>query len=192
MKKKVLLSVMAVLFTVVYARAEWHPVKYRMDEPVKITLRGINFFVFPNGDFDFKVRKNHRYNHRRHRVRIKRDAYGRIRKVGGVSINYNKFGQVKRIGKLPVRYNRRGLVARIGDLKLNYRRNGYVVTPWKHAMYPSASFTYYKPFRNHRGVRNTYSTLYTENYAYYNDAGHHSYRSPIDRKKALPKHKKPK
>jgi len=101
--------------------------------------KGVKFYVFPNGEFDFDTKRKSRYttqyvyrNGRRYktrvpysRVRISRDYRGRIRSIGNTFINYNRYGKVSRIGSVFVDYNRRRMT-RIGGLKIKYDRYGNV------------------------------------------------------------------
>jgi hypothetical protein len=101
-----------------------------MDEPVKITVRGIDFFIFPNGEFDFNAhqrRNRHYYSSNGYGIRIDRDRYGKIRRIGNVFINYNRHRQVSRIGRVFIKYNRRGLVVKIGNKRLKYAGRRYAV-----------------------------------------------------------------
>ncbi len=143
MKKLVLFSAMAILFTGMVAKAEWRPVRHSMQEPVKITVRGIDFFIFPNGEFDFNAHTR-RHHHRRgdFGVRIERDRYGKIRRIGNVFLNYNRYGQVRRIANVFIAYNRRGLVKRIGNKRLQYRRHGYVVVSWGYSPVSYSNYYY--------------------------------------------------
>lgn len=92
---------------------------YSYDNSVNFVERGIEFFVFTNGDFDF----NTRFGNNRG-VRINRNFNGQIRRVGNVFINYDRFGNVTRIGNIFINY-RRGRLHRVGDLRVRYDRWGY-------------------------------------------------------------------
>ncbi len=110
----------------------WH----RLDEPVKIRERHVDFYIFPDGSFDFNAHGSH-YQYAGHTgVLIQRDRYGKIRRVGNIFINYNRYGQVSRIGRIFIKYNRRGLVERIGHRFILYNRRGY---------YLVRSHRYYRP-----------------------------------------------
>jgi len=145
MKKLVLFSAMAILFTGMVAKAEWRPVRYSMQDPVRITVRGIDFFIFPNGEFDFNAHTR-RHHHRRgdFGVRIERDRYGKIRRIGNVFLNYNRYGQIRRIAHVFIGYNRRGLVNRIGKRRLKYHNHGYLVVPLGFSQVSYSSY-YYGP-----------------------------------------------
>lgn len=109
------------------AKSPHHPKWHRMAQPVKIKVRHIDFYIFPNGDFDFNAH-GRRYKHAGHRgVRIEKDRFGKIRRVGNVYINYNRYGQVSRIGRIFIKYNRRGLVVKVGPKYIRYHRRGYYV-----------------------------------------------------------------
>ncbi|MCI2227762.1 hypothetical protein MC378_01195 [Polaribacter sp. MSW13] len=106
---------------------------YSYDNSVNFIERGIEFFVFTNGDFDFNTLSNssyYDYNGKRTRrtvgVKIDRDFRGRIRRVGNVFINYDLRGNVTRIGNIFMRYNR-GKLTKVGDLQIRYDRMGYPV-----------------------------------------------------------------
>ena len=117
---------------------------YSFDEPISFTERGIEFFVFPNGDFDFNTRpddsqgdyfyktagkrgtvttekRNGNYG-----VRIEQDSYGRVRRVGNTFINYDSRDRVSRIGTVYMKYNRTAL-AQIGGMRIVYNRRGEIV-----------------------------------------------------------------
>ena len=129
MKKLGLL--LAVLFVLqsLHAKISRRPLWHRISQPVKIKVRHIDFYVFPNGDFDFNTHGSH-YQHAGFLgVRIEKDHFGKIRRVGNVYIDYNRYGQVARIGPVFVKYNRRGLVVKIGHKQLRYHRRGYYIYP---------------------------------------------------------------
>ncbi len=130
MKKLVLLFVLSLFSMSMAANDSFRPHWKYFDEPVKITVRGIEFFIFPNGEFDFNAhqRKNHHYySPSDYGVRIERDRYGKIRRIGNVFINYNRHRQVSRIGSIFIKYNHRGLVYKIGKLRLKYAGRRYAV-----------------------------------------------------------------
>ncbi|QTE22680.1 hypothetical protein [Polaribacter cellanae] len=105
-------------------------VYYSYDDSVNFTERGIEFFVFLNGEFDFNTHYNdsyYDYNGRRfstNGVRVDRDYRGRIRRVGNVFINYDFRGNVTRIGNVFLRYYR-GNLTNVGNLRVVYNRGGF-------------------------------------------------------------------
>ncbi|MDD7914504.1 hypothetical protein [Polaribacter ponticola] len=98
-------------------------VNYSYNNAVNFIERGVEFYIFTNGDFDFDTNFNNRYN-RNNSIRINRDYRGRIRNVGNVFINYDRRGNVTRIGNVFIKYYR-GQLSKVGDLRVRYNRNGY-------------------------------------------------------------------
>jgi hypothetical protein len=96
-------------------------VNFNYNDAVNFFERGIEFFVFTNGDFDFDTSNSYQRG-----IRIDRDFRGRIRNVGNVFINYDRFGNVSRIGSVFINYNR-GQLASVGDLRVFYDRYGYPI-----------------------------------------------------------------
>ena len=117
---------------------------YSFDEPISFTERGIEFFVFPNGDFDFNTRPDdsqgdyfYKTAGKRGAVtteritpnygtRIEHDSFGRVRRVGNTFINYDSRDRVSRIGSVYMRYNRTAL-SQIGGMRIVYNRRGEIV-----------------------------------------------------------------
>ncbi|MCH2196014.1 hypothetical protein [Kordia sp.] len=125
--------------------------RYRYAQPIQFVERGVEFFVFLNGEFDFnthpvnyrrgrrsyvnttygapRVRtRANRYNTRNVGVRVEHDHNGRVRRIGNLFINYDRFGRVKRIGSIYMRYHdRHGKLRQIGGLRLKYNRWGRLI-----------------------------------------------------------------
>lgn len=120
-------------------------VHYNEAEPIQFNERGIEFFVFPNGDFDFNTRPEDSHGDYyfkaagkkgavvverggpiNYGVRIERDAFGRVRRVGNTFINYDAFDRVNRIGTVFMRYNSFALT-QIGGLRIVYNRRGEII-----------------------------------------------------------------
>ncbi len=106
---------------------------YSYENSVSFIERGVEFFIFTNGEFDFNTNYNNTfydYNGRRTRrnigVSIDRDFRGRIRRVGNAFINYDRRGNVTRIGNVFMRYYR-GRLTNVGNLRVRYDRWGYPV-----------------------------------------------------------------
>ena len=111
-------------------------------EPIVFVERGIEFYVFLNGQFDFNTRptKSQTYyrNGRRNTVSmhygggnnqgvlIQKDGFGRIRRIGNVFMNYDNRNRIKRIGGVFMNYNPFGL-EQIGGLRIVYNRRGQVI-----------------------------------------------------------------
>ena len=122
------------------------PVNIYEAEPIVFVERGIEFFVFPDGQFDFNTRpstrdfyyKNGRrttfnktYGARNNKatnygIKIEHDYFGRVRRVGNVFINYDANDRIKRIGSVYMAYNRFAL-EQVGGLKIVYNRKGQII-----------------------------------------------------------------
>jgi len=184
MKKLGLLLLMLFLFTGTYAKTNWRPMWHRMAEPVRINIRHIDFFIFPNGEFDFNGQGRH-YRYAGYRgVRVERDRFGKIRRIGNVYLNYNRYGQVSRIGSVFIKYNRRGLVEKIGRKRIRYNRRGYYVygQSWGHPGFVTGVDFYYGPSQNY-GYE-PYDEALDYNYNDDDDDNYY-YRQPGERKKDL-------
>ncbi len=146
MKKLVLLFAFGLFSMSMAAKDSFRPHWKYLDEPVKITVRGIDFFVFPNGEFDFNAhqrRNRHYHGHSGFGIRIDRDRYGKIRRIGNVFINYNRYRQVSRIGNVFIKYNHRGRIYRIGKLRLKYMGRRYAVIRYHKPVHPVFSGSIY-------------------------------------------------
>lgn len=116
-------------------------------EPIEFIERGIVFYVFPDGQFDFNTAPTSPtivYQPSRRStiitanstpdgfrkvtngVRIDIDNYGRIRRVGSVFLNYDQHNRIKRIGSVLMSYNRHSLV-QVGGLQIVYNHRGQIV-----------------------------------------------------------------
>jgi hypothetical protein len=118
--------------------------RFSFDEPISFTERGIEFFVFPNGEFDFNTRPNdsqgdyyfktagrrttavERGGPLNYGTLIEHDSFGRVRRIGNTFINYDSRDRVNRIGSVYIRYNRFA-ITQIGGLKIFYNRRGDIV-----------------------------------------------------------------
>lgn len=118
--------------------------RFDINEPISFTERGIEFFVFANGDFDFNTRPDDSHGTYQYKqagkrtavvdnncdgnfgVLIQRDNFGRIRRVGNTFINYDSRDRVSRIGSVFMRYNRFALT-QIGGMRIIYDRRGDIV-----------------------------------------------------------------
>ncbi len=150
---------------------------YSFNEPIEFSERGISFFVFPNGEFDFNTRPddshgnyyfkaagrrieiNERRNPSNYGVLIENDSFGRIRRIGNTFINYDFNDRVSRIGSVFMRYNRFAL-AQIGGLQIVYNRFGEIID-----MYGSVQGNRNRGFSlNYYGPKSgNYSTGYSNN-----------------------------
>ena len=152
MKKITLLVASIFLFGGIVANAadrndRRSPVDFRNAEPIVFMERGVEFFIFPDGQFDFNTRpstgdmyykqsrgKAVNKNYGRHAnvptrnygVKVEHDNRGRVRRVGNVMINYDANDRVKRVGSVYMDYNRYAL-DRVGNLQIIYNRRGQIV-----------------------------------------------------------------
>ena len=148
--------------------------RYGANEPIEFVERGILFYVFPNGDFDFNTRPNDSHgdyyyrganrnqnqnsNRENFGVLIENDSFGRIRRVGNTFINYDYNNRVARIGSVFMRYNRFALI-QIGGLKLVYNRFGTIID----------SYGSVKGFRNQGFTNSSYNTNGNYNSGHFNN-----------------------
>ena len=127
---------------------EKHPKKgmdYRDAEPISFMERGIEFYVFPNGDFDFNTRPQDSHGdeyyfktagkrstvvvNRRpvnYGIKIEHDRFGRVRRVGNTFINYDHRDRVSRIGTVYMRYNSFAM-NQIGGMRIVYNRKCQII-----------------------------------------------------------------
>jgi hypothetical protein len=123
-------------------------VDFRNTEPIVFTERGIEFYVFADGQFDFNTRpsrdndgyykSNRRSNTNRtygapsdfrnknYGVKVEHDNSGKVRRIGNVFINYDSNDRIKRVGSVYMTYNRYAL-AQVGGLQIIYNRRGQIV-----------------------------------------------------------------
>jgi hypothetical protein len=155
-------------------------VYYEDADPIVFMERGVEFYVFLNGDFDFNTHPQGNqsgYYFRKpgtrtttvsytsnYGVKIEQDQMGRVRRVGNTFINYDNKGRVSRIGSVYMKYNAFGLT-KVGDLKISYNGRKQIVT-----MSGTVNMTQgYTTYGNYTAPQNAYygsSTSY-----YYRTAG---------------------
>ena len=149
--KKITLLVASLFLVGEMANASENPVfsnnttitRFDFEEPIAFTERGIGFYVFPNGEFDFNTRpqdsegdyyykkaekRTGRETNRRpenYGVRIEQDDFGRVRRIGNTFINYDYNNRVSRIGTVYMRYNSFAL-SQVGGLRIIYNRSGQI------------------------------------------------------------------
>jgi len=157
------------------------------DQAIEFVERGIKFYVFLDGAFDFNtvriaevdyLYKNGRRTPRHmapRGIRIERDYQGRIRRIGNVFISYTYNDKVKRIGSVFVKYNRSRMQS-VGNLKIVYNRhrvrfignvkgryNPYYTYHWSSFNgfdhWDTWEYGYYDPFFSHRDFFNDYESF---------------------------------
>jgi hypothetical protein len=125
---------------------------YRDADPIVFKERGIEFFIFLDGQFDFNtqptvsstrgrtqsmnrtygapgvrtVTVSNSYYGPASGVRVEHDNQGRVRRVGNVFINYDAYGRVKRVGSVYMKYNSFAL-NQVGGMKIFYNRRGQII-----------------------------------------------------------------
>lgn len=162
-------------------------IDYRDAEPILFKERGIEFMLFPNGEFDFNTRptrsrinntygppRGSYYETAERGVRIEHDNFGRVRRVGNVYINYDAYGRVKRIGTIYMSYNSFALT-RVGNMRIIYDRRGRIVNVFGFINYANNGYVY-NPRGNHYSGGNNgddYDTNYgnDDDYYYYRKDG---------------------
>lgn len=167
---------------------ETHDTRFKMDEPITFMERGIEFFVFPNGDFDFNTRPDDvagSYYYRKagnkemargnrpvnYGVLIEFDSFGRVRRVGNTFINYDSRDRVNRIGSVYMRYNRFALT-QIGGLRIIYNRFGEIVDMIGNVKRNGFTNNYYSNANTYYGENNYSGNNYNDNsYYYYREDG---------------------
>jgi hypothetical protein len=169
--------------------------RFDANEPISFIERGIEFLVFPNGDFDFNTRPQDTqgaYYYKKagnttgtstarraqnYGVIIEHDSFGRVRRVGNTFINYDNRDRVNRIGSVFMKYNRRTLI-QIGGMALVYNRRGDLID----TIGSIKGFTYgyaYSYNNNHYNhcdddedySSNTYNNSNSNDYYYYKSDG---------------------
>jgi hypothetical protein len=123
------------------------PVDFRNADPIVFTERGVEFYIFPDGQFDFNTRpsngdmyyKSGRRNgpnttygspangqNRNFGVKVEHDYTGKVRRIGNVMINYDANDRIKRVGSVYMTYNRYALT-QVGGLQIVYNRRGQII-----------------------------------------------------------------
>jgi hypothetical protein len=161
------------------------------DDPISFIERGIEFFVFPNGDFDFNSRPEDSHGSTyyykgagkkgttvargsmpvNYGVIIEQDSFGRVRRVGNVFINYDFNDRVNRIGTVYMRYNRFALT-QIGGLHIEYNRYGEIVDMYGAVKGRNQGYAYGHQYSNGNHYGNSNSSTYygnSNNYYYKNE-----------------------
>jgi hypothetical protein len=184
------LSLMSMMTIKVNAQStvERHETRYNANEPFSFVERGIEFYVFPNGEFDFNTRpqdsqtnttyyyktagkRNQERTSVNYGVAIEQDAFGRIRRVGNVFINYDTRDRVTRIGSVFMRYGRYNL-EKIGNMRLVYNRRGDLIDVFGSIKAYNTGYAYQSA--NQYASYNSYNNNYYGNsndYYYYRADG---------------------
>ena len=201
MKKITLLVVASILLVGNLALASENPVfsdntnrrgyyiDYRDAEPIIFRERGIEFMLFPNGEFDFNTRPSGPRHHvngtngaprtrgyygpSERGIRVEHDNFGRVRRVGNVYINYDAFGRVKRIGTIYMSYNSFA-VTKVGNMRIVYDRRGRIVDVYGFINHANGGYNY-NPGTHYSGGNGGYG-YGDDNGDDYNDDDYYYYR----------------
>lgn len=106
---------------------------YNHQRPITFVERGVKFYVYQNGEIDFKKPHANSYYgntgyYYRNGKRIKKSKRNNTKHYYGennntLNVSYDYYGRVKRVGKVRIYYNYYGKVTNIGSVFMNYRRN---------------------------------------------------------------------
>ena len=113
-------------------------------EPITFIERGIAFYIFPDGQFDFNSEPSVGDTYYRNGKRggtnstygapstlnsgviVEHDSQGRVRRVGNVFVNYDANDRIKRIGSVYMTYKNQSLI-QVGGLQIIYNRRGQII-----------------------------------------------------------------
>lgn len=169
---------------------------YNHQRPITFTEHGIKFYVYQNGEIDFKkpytnayygsndyyyrngrkLRKSKRNNGKHYglnnSINVSYDYSGRLKRIGKVVIHYNYYGKVTNIGRVFMTY-RRNRLTRVGGLKIIRDRYGYTqfvgrVKP-QHNNYNTNYYNFYNDY-----VYDDYIYNYEDEF-FYEDDFHNDY-----------------
>lgn len=182
---KALLASLLTMFSFLYTKANINEkstnkiekISKRYHKTISFNEKGIEFHIFLNGEFDFNTNPMGRYTNG---VRIERDYYGKIRRVGNVFINYDYNGNVQRIGNVFMGY-RYGKLCKVGGLYIHYdywgnphfegrvKRSRYYHSYYSnnYNSYHSKVYDYDDDFFYHNNFRNQYQKYKEDKHYYY-------------------------
>lgn len=174
---------------------------YRGSVPFVFIEHGVEFAIYPNGEFDFAYvgidYRHNPYNGPRrpfsyntgydYDLYLQFDRYGAVIQIESVPVFYDLYGRIRRAGNINIRYMG-DWVSQIGDMHIIYERNnvylassGYVniynrnlkPRPW-HSYYTTPHYTivYKKPYRENY---NPHRYSYTEHQQRYANRGRANY-----------------
>ncbi len=150
-------------------------VYYTYNNAVNFIERGVEFFIFTNGEFDFNTLSNNNYYNYNS---INRDYRGRINRIGSSFISYDRYGNVTRIGNVFMRYHR-GKLTNVGNLRVHYnswgepifygnvKNNFYSYNGIRFNLNIGDIFNYNDAYFSHRDFRRNYSKIREDNKYYY-------------------------
>ena len=111
---------------------------YNYGEAFIFVEGGVEFAVYPNGEFDFhynprflntslmhiphpnrNISYNAGYNYD---AFVQFDDYGAVIQIEHVPVYYDHYGRILQAGDVIIRYNNQGLVTRVGNMQVRYNR----------------------------------------------------------------------
>jgi hypothetical protein len=190
----------ALLFVGVSASAKIAKVNsapYNYGEAFIFVEGGVEFAVYPNGEFDFHYnprflnssivqvpspRNNISYNAGyNYEAFVQYDDFGAVIQIENVPVYYDYFGRIAQAGDVVINYNRNGLVSRVGGLQVRYnmfnqpvRYVGFINHYNTRYVYRPWHDYYMRPHVNNRVVyyepyRAYYEPVRMDYYNYYNN-----------------------
>lgn len=129
------------------------------DEPFIFVEDGVEFAVYPNGEFDFyfnpdfrrgssvhiatpnvNISYNSGYNYEPY---VQYDDYGAVIQIETVPVYYDYYGRIVQAGNVVINYNAYGLVASIGNMYMHYN-------PYRHYTHATGYINIYNRHYIHR------------------------------------------
>ncbi|GAA3641256.1 hypothetical protein [Flavivirga jejuensis] len=125
--------------------------RHRNVQPIVFVENGIEFLIFPDGSFDFKTNANNTYygnsyykgnsrkrsvntingnsyNSNKKYVAVSRYRNGKVKRIGNVSLNYDRYGKITRAGSIYIDYNyKKGTLSQVGGLRVAYNHKGKII-----------------------------------------------------------------
>ena len=150
---------------------------YRGDAIIFVE-RGVEFAVFPDGQFDFFFNPRGNFNRIPGHINysfnsgynygpfIQYDDYGAVIQIENVPVYYDYYGRLIQAGRVRIGYNSFGMVNRIGNMFLHY--NFYNQLTHTSGFINSRNASYvYRPWHDHYVRPYSYSVVYHEPYRLY-------------------------
>lgn len=190
--------------------------RYHHAQPIMFVERGIEFIIFPNGDFDFNTATDsYGYNnydddnmyYRTTNTKTRRGSVTRtVNAPGttsryydygprGVQVIHDRYGNVRRIGNVFISYDYYGRVKRFGSVYVRYHRDRLVQVGGLHLKYNRHGkfIKTYGQVNRHWNRNTTYNHFgWDTNNGWNNDNDYYYYKKDgkkLKRSKALKKRK---
>ncbi len=151
------------------------PRPFNYGESFIFVERGVEFAVYPNGEFDFyynpqfartsirnipnpghNISYNSGYNYD---TFVQYDDYGAVIQIENVPVYYDYYGRISRAGNVDIAYNSHGNVARVGDMLVYYnafdrpvRYAGFINSYNSRYIHRPWHKYYMRPYQNYRVV----------------------------------------